>query len=207
MKKDNKVYVTGGDATVITKGITSPRDSSILRTSGEGLVPSPLIFKEDGIIKIGNVGDGLLVSIVHSKKIAFHGMRRLINSTGEALKGRRVTRGSSHGTIIQGDVFNSSANHSSKWIWQCPVIWDTVGSKIPEMLSVHATEKLILENERYKETWKDDIEKVNKAAGKGRNGVGGENAEPKPYTGHRIAKKFDDVVYLGTVKKYSAPYW
>ena len=71
-------------------------------SSAEGLVPSPLIFKEDGIIKIGNVGDGLLVSILHSKKIAFHGMRRLINSTGEALKGRRVTRGSSHGTIIQG---------------------------------------------------------------------------------------------------------
>ena len=31
--------------------------------------------------------------------------------------------------------------------------------------------------------------------------------QPKSYTGLRIAKKFDDVVYLGTVEKYSAPYW
>lgn len=212
LKKEDKntkhfqVFVTGGDATVVTKGIMAQRDSSFLATDGEGLVPSPLVYKDEGCIKLGNMGKGVNVSIQHSKNVAFHGMRRLVNTSGEHLKGKRVARGGSHGTITGG-----GASEDTMWIWKCHVSWDKSGGQHPEVLSVHAAERLVLENEQYQATYEGNPDSLNKAKGNGKYGGAPkskpERDEPKSYTGLRIAKKFDGIIYLGSVKKYSHPYW
>mmetsp|Transcript_12487 Transcript_12487/g.25495 ORF Transcript_12487/g.25495 Transcript_12487/m.25495 type:complete len:764 (+) Transcript_12487:38-2329(+) len=208
-KEDNntkhfQVFVTGGDATVVTKGIMAQNDTSFLATNGEGLVPSPLVYKDEGCIKLGDIGKGINVSIQHSKNIAFHGIRRLVNTSGEHLKGKRVARGGSYGTITGG-----GASEDTMWIWKCHISWDKSGGQHPEVVSIHAAERLVLENEQYQATYEGHPDSLNKA--KGNKKYGGapkpESDEPKAYTGLRIAKKFDGVVYLGSVKKYSHPYW
>jgi len=133
--------------------------------------------------------------------MAFHGIRRLIFDSGDKVEGKRVTRGDVHGTITGG-----YANDNTMWIWKCAISWDSAPDATPEIMSVHAAEKLVVENEKYKEFYKEDLDRVKRALGKRKKKKRGSVGEPMAYTGKRVAKMLDDVVYLGTVKKYKTPY-